>query len=175
MFSPARADAPDLRSPASRLHFFQDATMRSIHCLVAPAALAALLASCTRQSGAAPGDSRAALAAVTSDVMKLPITASSDAARTQFLQGQRELDLGRAIDANAHFQQAVAADSGFAFAYLEVATTGNSLDEFKQNLALAERHAAGASDAERLLIQMARKGFNNDLVGQLALGKQLTA
>ncbi len=149
--------------------------MRSIHCLVAPAALAALLASCTRQSGAAPGDSRAALAAVTSDVMKLPITASSDAARTQFLQGQRELDLGRAIDANAHFQQAVAADSGFAFAYLEVATTGNSLDEFKQNLALAERHAAGASDAERLLIQMARKGFNNDLVGQLALGKQLTA
>src|SRR5207245_1514427 len=40
-------------------------------------------------------------------------------------------------------------------------------------LAQAEQHAAGASDAERLQIQMARKGFDNDLVGQLALGRQL--
>jgi tetratricopeptide (TPR) repeat protein len=75
--------------------------------------------------------------------------------------------------ANAHFKAAVAADPAFAFAYLSVANTANSLEEFKTNLALAEQHAAGASEAERLQIQMARKGFDNDLAGQLALGKQL--
>src|SRR5439155_14499705 len=90
-----------------------------------------------------------------------------------FLQGQREFDLARFIDANAHFKLAVAADTTFAFAYLNVANTANSLEEFKSNLALAERYAAGVSEAERLQIQMARKGFDNDLGGQLALGQQL--
>jgi len=147
--------------------------MRTVHCLLAPAALVTLLASCTRQSGTARESSRAALDAVTSDIIMLPITTSSQAARSHFLQGQRELDLGRFIESNAHFQQAIAADSSFAFAYLSAANTANSLDEFKNNLALAERHAAGASEAERLLIQMGRKGLDNDLEGQLALGKQL--
>jgi len=94
-------------------------------------------------------------------------------ARDHFLQGQREFDLGRFIDANVHFKEAVAADPSFAFAYLNAAFTANSLEEFKRNLALAEQHAAAASEAERLQIQMARKGFDNDLAGQLALGKQL--
>src|SRR5206468_9199432 len=53
--------------------------------------------------------------------------------------------------------------------------TANSLDEFKTNLALAEQNAAGASEAERLQIQMTRKGFDNDLAGQVALGQQLVA
>src|SRR5205807_1778097 len=39
----------------------------------------------------------------------------------------------------------------------------------------AEQNAAGASEAERLQIQMTRKGFDNDLAGQLALGQQLVA
>jgi tetratricopeptide (TPR) repeat protein len=124
-------------------------------------------------AGAAAQDPRSALDAITSGVMKHPITTSSAAARDHFLQGQRELDLGRFIDANAHFKEAVAADPTFAFAYLGVANTANSLDEFKTNLALAEQHAPGASDAERLQIQMVRKGFDNDLMGQLALGQQL--
>jgi Flp pilus assembly protein TadD len=107
--------------------------------------------------------------------MKLPVTTASADARNHFLQGQRELDLGRAFEANAHFKEAVAADSGFALAYLNVANTGNSLTEFKTNLALAERHAAGASDAERFLIQISRKGLDNDVNGQLALAQQLVA
>ncbi|HEX2646507.1 MAG TPA: hypothetical protein VHO95_04710, partial [Candidatus Dormibacteraeota bacterium] len=79
------------------------------------------------------------------------------------------------IDANMHFKAAVAADPAFAFAYLNEAFTANSIDEFKTNLALAEQRAAGASEAERLLIQITRKGFENDLTGQLALGQQLVA
>src|SRR5256886_9748990 len=128
-----------------------------------------VLALCGSYSHAAAQDSRSALDPITSAVIKHPITTSSAAARDHFLRGQRELDLARFIDANVHFKQAVAADPNFAFAYLNVANTANSLDEFKTNLAQAEQHAAGASDAERLQIQIARQGFDNDVAGQMAL------
>ena len=143
--------------------------------LVAAAAAFLLLIPCAAQSQAHTRD-LAALDSVTSGIMTLPITTSSADARNHFLQGQRELDLGRAIDAHAHFQAAVAADSGFALAYLDVANTGNSLAEFNTNLALAERHATTAvSDAERILIQISRLGTGNDVNGQLVLAQQLVA
>src|SRR5438094_178289 len=147
--------------------------MRCVRQASVRAALTVAFASSGWYSGALAQDPRSALDPITSAVMKHPITTSSATARDHFLRGQRELDLARFIDANAHFKQAVAADPTFAFAYLNVANTANSLDEFKTNLAQAEQHAAGASDAERLQIRMARKGFDNDLVGQLALGRQL--
>jgi len=139
----------------------------------APVRAVLVLVLCGSSSGLAAQTSRSALDPITSAVMKHPITTSSSVARDHFLQGQREFDLARFIDANAHFKEAVAADPSFAFGYLNVAFTANSLEEFKRNLALAEQYAAGASEAERLQIQMARKGFDNDLAGQLALGKQL--
>jgi Flp pilus assembly protein TadD len=140
--------------------------------LVAVGAALFLLPACSAQT---PPHTRdlVALDSVTSNIMKLPITTGSVDARNHFLQGQRELDLGRGFEANAHFKEAAAADTGFALAYLYVATTGNSLAEFKTNLELAERHAAGASPAERLQIQIARKGLENDVSGQLALAQQL--
>ena len=139
------------------------------------AALAVVLASAGWFANAAAQGPRAALDPITSAVINHPITTSSAEARAHFLEGLRELDLGRIIDANVHFKAAVTADADFAFAYLNVANTANSLDEFKTNLALAEQHAAGASEAERLQIQMVRKGFDNDLAGQIALGQQLVA
>src|SRR5713101_9861614 len=150
-----------------------EATMRCVSYALLRTTLTVVLASGGWYAGAAAQDPRAVLDPITSAVMKHPITTSSTVARDHFLRGQRELDLARFIDANAHFKAAVAADPTFAFAYLNVANTANSLEEFKTNLALAEQHAAGASDAERLQIQMARKGFDNDLAGQLALGQQL--
>src|SRR5437879_1958360 len=137
------------------------------------AVLAVVFASGGWYAGARAQDPRSALDPITSAVMQHPITTSSAAARDHFLRGQRELDLTRFIDANAHFKQAVAADPDFAFAYLSIANTANSLAEFKSNLALAEQHAGGASEAERLQIQMVRKGFDQDLAGQLALGQHL--
>ncbi len=107
--------------------------------------------------------------------MGVPVTTSSADARNHFLQGQRELDLARNFEALDHFKRAVAADSTFAIAYLNVANTGNSLDEFKTNLARAERLAAGASDAEQLQIEIARKGLENDASGQLETAQQLVA
>src|SRR2546422_1911657 len=137
-------------------------------------AAAALLSSC----GASPppdGRDLAALDGVTSGIMGIPVTTSSADARNHFLQGQRELDLARNFEALDHFQRAVAADTTFAIAYLNIANTGNSLDEFKTNLARAERLAAGASDAEQLQIEIARKGLENDARGQLATAEQLVA
>src|SRR5438093_5248799 len=117
----------------------------------------------------------AALDAVTSGIMGIPVTTSSADARNHFLQGQRELDLARNFEALDHFKRAVAADSTFAIAYLNVANTGNSFEEFKSNLARAEALAAGASDAEQLQIEIARKGLENDVSGQLAAAQQLVA
>jgi len=137
-------------------------------------AAAALLSSC----GASPppdGRDLAALDGVTSGIMGIPVTTSSADARNHFLQGQRELDLARNFEALDHFKRAVAADTTFAIAYLNIANTGNSLDEFKTNLARAERLAAGASDAEQLQIEIARKGLENDASGQLATAEQLVA
>jgi tetratricopeptide (TPR) repeat protein len=142
--------------------------------LIAVGAAVLLLAPCAAQAPSHPRD-LGALDSVTSAIMTLPLTTASADARNHFLQGQRELDLGRTIDAHAHFTAAAAADSGFALAYLNVATTGNSLAEFTTNLALAERHAAGTSDAERIQIQIARNGLNNDVNGQLVLAQQLVA
>jgi tetratricopeptide (TPR) repeat protein len=138
------------------------------------AASAILLSSC----GAAPppppaGRDLAALDGVTSAIVGHPITTASADARTHFLAGQRERDLGRAFEALDHFQRAVAADSTFAFAYLNVANTSNSLADFKTNLARAEQLAAAASEAEQLQIQIARRGLENDVSGQLALAQQL--
>jgi tetratricopeptide (TPR) repeat protein len=142
--------------------------------LAAAAAVLLLLTPAVAQSQARTRN-LAALDSVTSGITTLPITTASADARNHFLMGQRELDLGRTIDANTHFKAAVAADSNFAIAYLNVAMTGNSLAEFNTNLALAEQHVAGVSDAERILIQMSRLGTGNDVNGQLVLAKQLVA
>jgi len=100
------------------------------------AALAVLLTSGGLGVRAGAQDPRSGLDPVTSAVMGHPITTSSAAARGHFLAGQREFDLLRLIDANEHFKAAVAADPRFAFAYLNVALTANSTEEFKSNLAV---------------------------------------
>jgi len=135
-------------------------------------ATAVLLSSC----GAAPAATSRDLAAldeVTSAVMGTPLTTSSADARNHYLQGQRELDLARPYDALEHFRAAIAADSNFALAYLAIANSGNSLAEFKTNLARAEQLAPKASEAERLQIQIATRGLDNDVSGQLAAAQQL--
>ena len=149
--------------------------MSSLRGALAVAAAAFLLpVPCVAQT-MSPTRDLAALDAVTSGIMKLPITTTSTEARNHFVMGQRELDLGRILDANAHFKAAVAADSNFAIAYLNVGNTGNSFEEFSTNLALAERHATGASEAEQWQIQIARKGLDNDVNGQLVLAQRLVA
>jgi tetratricopeptide (TPR) repeat protein len=149
--------------------------MSSLHRPFLAVAISVVLSSCAAAPPPSPTRDLGALDGVTSGIMGLPVTTASADARNHFLQGQRELDLARNFEALDHFKRAVAADSTFAIAYLNVANTGNSLDEFKTNLARAEGLAAGASDAEQLEIQIARKGLENDASGQLTTAEQLVA
>jgi tetratricopeptide (TPR) repeat protein len=149
--------------------------MSSLHRPLLAVATSILLPSCAASPPPLTTRDLAALDGVTSGIMGIPVTTSSAEARNHFLQGQRELDLARNFDALDQFRRAVAADSTFAIAYLNIANTGNSLDEFKTSLAHAERLAPGASDAEQLEIQIARKGLENDAEGQLATAQQLVA
>jgi tetratricopeptide (TPR) repeat protein len=105
--------------------------------------------------------------------MVMPVTTASDAARESFRQGQHAMDMGRFFDAREQFQAAVGADSNFALAHLRMANTANSAAEFMAGLEAAEEHAAGASEVERKLIEIARRGLDNDAEGQLQLAQQL--
>ncbi len=106
-------------------------------------------------------------------IMAIPVSTSSDAAKTHFLQGMDALDMARGIDAREHFAQAVAADPAFALGYLELAGVGSSLQQFTSNLQKAEEHAASASRPEQLMIEITRKGSNNDVEGQLRAAEEL--
>src|ERR1700745_3680015 len=112
MFGPfrGRSRPPVARRQRSPTLPTSEATMRCVRHPSVRAALTVLVASGGWYAGALAQGPRSALDPITSAVMKHPITTSSAAARDHFLQGQRELDLARFIDANAHFKQAVAAD-----------------------------------------------------------------
>lgn len=145
-----------------------------MHRLLAVAG-AGLLIGCAASPPPPPPSTRdlAALDGVTSSIIGHPITTTSADARTHFLAGQREQDLGRNFEALDHYSRAVAADSTFAFGYLSVANVSQSLADFKTDLARAEQLASGASEAEQLQIQIVRRGFENDVDGQLALAQTL--
>ncbi len=106
-------------------------------------------------------------------VMVLPVTTTSDEAREQFMSGVYALDMGRFIDARGYFEKAVQKDPGFALAYLNLANSTNSLEKFTMNLKKAEEAASGASREEQLLIEITRKGFDNDIEAQLTTAKEL--
>jgi tetratricopeptide (TPR) repeat protein len=140
---------------------------RSPFILLAVAFLA--LAACSRQEGAEAGTATEA-----SDVsMGIPVTTSSDDARSHFMLGLHAIDMGRPNDARPHFEQAVAADPTFAHAYLQLGFASNSVVDFKRNLDLASQNAAGASEAEQLAIEIVAKAFDDDAEGALAAAQRL--
>ncbi len=148
--------------------------MNKVTYLLAPSAMVFIFAGCGEQQAGETQMTEFPKPEVTEGlVMELPVTTSSDEAREHFLQGQRAMDMGRSIEASAHFAKAVEADSGFAHAYLNKANTALSLDEFRTNLELAMQRADDATQAERLLIEINQKGFDNDVEGQLRLASQL--
>ncbi len=107
-------------------------------------------------------------------VRELPVTTRSDIARAQFLVGERLLDAGRPALASAHFRDAIAEDQGFAYAYVNLAFSAQSAQEFKESLETASRRLAGKSVAESLLVSIGRTFLDNDLAQRLALSQSLT-
>ncbi|UCC83573.1 MAG: tetratricopeptide repeat protein [Gemmatimonadota bacterium] len=106
-------------------------------------------------------------------VMVMPVTSSSEAAMETFMEGQHAMDMGRFVDANEHFRRAVEQDPEFCMAYLRIANTAPSLEEFRTNLQTAADFAEGASEAERLMVDINQKGFENNVEGQLDSAERL--
>jgi tetratricopeptide (TPR) repeat protein len=107
--------------------------------------------------------------------MMIPLTTSSAAAKEHFMLGLRAADVGQGREAREHFLEAVGADGSFALAHLYVALNANSTVEFRTHLEHAVSLASKASPAERLMIEIAQRGFANDPNGQLALAQQLVS
>lgn len=104
----------------------------------------------------------------------IPLTTSSDEARSHFLAGQYALDMGRPDDARGHLEQAVAADPDFALAHLNLAFASTSLEEYKRHLETASEKAADASEAERLMIEAEVQSFQGDEMAALETARRLT-
>ncbi len=112
--------------------------------------------------------------AAAADVMiAMPVSTSSEEARQQFIQGQHAMDMGRTQDAREHFSNAVELDPTFAFAHLNLVFTGTSLEESLAQLEQASANKETASEAERLLIEIAEESLEGDLEEQLTLAGRL--
>jgi bleomycin hydrolase len=112
--------------------------------------------------------------AETGTVMKVPMSTSSEVAKSHFVKGLGELDLDKPSKALAHFQSASKVDPDFALARLGIAYASSSPEATASNLKAASMKAGNASDAEQAWINAALKGFNNDLEGQLVDLNRLT-
>lgn len=110
-----------------------------------------VLAAC----GQHPGD-------VDSDAGKIPITTSSDEARSAFLEGREMLENLRVTDARQFYLEAVEKDPEFASAHLGLANTATSASDFFTALARATELASRASEGERLVINAAAAGVNGE-------------
>lgn len=114
-----------------------------------------------------------AVAAAASGVEEIPVTTSNEQALADFMKGQRLLDVGRPQEANKLFEAAVEKDPAFSYAYLNIANSAASAQEFKDNLDLAMEHIEGKSEGERLLCEINRTFLDNDAEKRIKLAKTL--
>lgn len=113
-------------------------------------------------------------AAIRSDTLLAlpPLATTSDDAKREFADGVRELDMNRDVEAYAHFERAIAADSSFALGELYAAYSSQSQESFLAHFARAEALAPKASAVERALIESRRKALDGDDEGVIALAQQ---
>lgn len=126
-------------------------------------ALTAALAGCRpREAGTetatrTPGDTAAAGRDVT-----VPVTTTSEEARTLYLRGRHLSDQLRAHDARKLFEQAAAQDPAFALPHYDLAINSAGPKEFLDHLTEAVRLSGQASEGERLMILALQAGSTSD-------------
>jgi len=107
--------------------------------------------------------------------VKVPITTSSEKARQLYLKGRDLAEKIRAQAARGYFEQAIAEDSGFALAYLNLSFTQPTISGFLTLLNKAMTLKDNVSDGERLMILAIQAGSNADPMGQRKLYRKLVA
>jgi tetratricopeptide (TPR) repeat protein len=133
----------------------------------------ALLSACSRtQDAQADSEQGSATDVVAAEI---PITTSSDEARALYLEARTLSENLRALDSRPLLEEAVAKDPTFASAYLLLANTAPSPEEFFSNQAKAVANMEHASEGERILIQVSQAGTDGRADEQLALLRELVA
>jgi tetratricopeptide (TPR) repeat protein len=99
---------------------------------------------------------------------KIPITTSSEEARTLFLQGRDLAEKLRATDGRRFYEQAVAKDKTFALAYLGLANTAGTTKEFIDATTRAAALAGQVSEGERHMLLGLEAGMKGDPADVLA-------
>jgi tetratricopeptide (TPR) repeat protein len=142
--------------------------------------LVSVLTACApKESGdkAASADSPA-VATATGDVAResrIPITTSSDEARSLYLRGRDLAEQLRNQDARQLFAQAVAKDSTFAMAHYQLALTSPTTKEFLLHLNHAVALAPKASEGERLQILSLESAAKADPAKSLQYAEEMVA
>ena len=106
-------------------------------------------------------------------IQEIPVTTTLPQARLDFAAGEAALDRGDGQRANLLFKSAVAQDPAFVYAWLNVANSSLSAEEFNSALETARRNGAGASEGERMLVDIALTFIDNDADKRLALSQEL--
>ncbi len=107
------------------------------------------------------------------EIQEIPVTTASPEALADFERGRELMDVGRRQEANARFEAAAARDPGFAYAYVNIASTAQSWQEFNDNHQLALAHIESKSEGERLLVEILGTIFDNDAERRSELAQAL--
>ncbi len=97
---------------------------------------------------------------------KVPISTSSEQARQQYLTGRDLVDRLRFSDARGNFTAATANDPDFALAWLSLAGTASTANEFFEELAKSVALADKVSEGERHMILGQEAGIKGDQESQ---------
>ena len=127
---------------------------------------AAALSGCAPAPQVANAPAPAASSAGTAGGGKIPVTASSEEARKEFLQGRDLAERLLAQDSIQHFDKAISLDPNFALAELGRANASQTAKEFFEHLKKAVALSGKASEGERLLILANEAGANGEAVKQ---------
>lgn len=98
---------------------------------------------------------------------KIPITTASPEARAAYLEGRDLTERLRVQESRAFFEKAVAADPNFALAWLGLANSQPSTNEFFAKLGKAASLAGKVSDGEQAMILGADAGGHGDVAAQV--------
>jgi tetratricopeptide (TPR) repeat protein len=104
----------------------------------------------------------------TSPAGKIPITTQSEAARADYLRGRDLTERLRVQESRPFFEKAVAADPDFALAWLGLANTQPSANEFFAKLGKAGALSGKVSQGERLMILGATAGAQGNVTSQVS-------
>ena len=106
---------------------------------------------------------------------KIPLTATSEAARKEYLLGRDLADRLLFQNSLEHFDKAIALDPGLAMAELDRSNSSATAKELLEHMKKAVSLAGSVSEGERLLILANEAGINGNAAKQKELLEKLVA